>query len=266
MSKNLQDIFSSKNYNIIIANSAYDIKRELESLTTMRSKRVDGVLIVPATTEGKYIKAIKDSGVPVIILDRKMPEINIDTILVDNYKGGQEATNYLISLGHKKIGYIDRAIDHSHSLERKKGFMDALKENRIEFDKKNMIRGGFTFESGVEAVKILIRRNPEITALFSFNDTMALGAIRGLVDLGFKIPDDKSVIGVDDISLSCIFVPRLTTVHYPIKEIAVEATKLLLNRIKRPGFKKAREIIIHSKLVIRESAASVKNSKQKIAF
>lgn len=255
LSKNLEDIFSAKKYNIIVSNSAYDIKREIGSLATLISKKVDGVLIVPAASEGEHIKKIKESGIPIIILDRKMQGLNIDTVLVDNYKGCRDATNFLINMGHREIGYIDRIVDHSHSLERKKGFMDALKEKGIRIDDKNITRGGFTFQDGANSAKELVEKNPKISALFSFNDMNALGAIRGLADLGLKVPDDISVTGNDDIAISSIFIPRLTTVHYPIKEIALEASRLLLKRIKEPVFTKAREIIISPELIVRESVA-----------
>lgn len=255
LSKNLEDIFSAKKYNIIVSNSAYDIKREIGSLATLISKRVDGVLIVPAASEGEHIKKIKESGIPIIILDRKMQGLNIDTVLVDNYKGCKDATNFLINMGHREIGYIDRIEDHSHSLERKKGFMDALKEKGIRIDDENITRGGFTFQDGANSAKVLVEKNPKISALFSFNDMNALGAIRGLADLGLKVPDDISVTGNDDIAISSIFIPRLTTVHYPIKEIALEASRLLLKRMKEPVFTKAREIIISPELIVRESVS-----------
>ena len=263
LSKKIEDILFSRNYNVIICNSAYDIDRELEYLKTLRSKMVDGILIVPVTLESDYLKKFKKIGMPIVILDRSIPDINIDTILVDNFKSGYNAAKYLISLGHKNIGYIDRIYDHSHSLERKNGFFKAIKEQGLRLDEKNIVRGGFTFSSGESAVKELISRDSKITAIFSFNDINALGAMRGLTDLGFKIPEDISIIGNDDMPFSSIYVPSLTTIRYPASEMADKASNLLLKRITESDFKRIKKIIIPAELIIRESTARVKNTVKK---
>ncbi|MCL4377704.1 MAG: LacI family transcriptional regulator [Actinobacteria bacterium] len=254
--KNIEDILFSQNYNVIVCNSAYDIGRELEHLNTLRSKMVDGVIIVPATMDGKHLEKFRNIGIPIIILDRMIPDINEDTVLVDNYKGGYDAAKYLLSLGHTDVGYIDRISDHSHSLERKKGFAKAFEEQGLFFDTNNIVRGGFTFNAGIEAVKKLLEENSRITAIFTFNDINAFGAIRGLADLGLKVPEDISVIGYDGTPLSEIYIPRLTTVRYPIIEMADVVSKLLLKRIAEPVFKKAIKKIIPPELIIRESTRS----------
>ncbi|MHB1336313.1 MAG: LacI family DNA-binding transcriptional regulator [Candidatus Humimicrobiaceae bacterium] len=254
--KNIEDILFSQNYNVMVCNSAYDINRELEHLNTLRSKMVDGIIIVPATLEGKHLEKFKSTGIPVIVLDRMISDINIDTVLIDNYKGGYDAAKYLINSGHTDIGYIDRISDHSHSLERKRGFVKAFEENSLSFDADNIVRGGFTFNAGVEAVKKLLKGNSKITAIFTFNDINAFGAIRGLADLGLKVPEDISVIGFDDTPLSEIYIPRLTTIHYPIVEMASIVSKLLLKRIAEPVFKKAVKKIVPIELIIRESTRS----------
>jgi len=259
LSRCIEDNLFSKNYNIIVCNSAYDVRREIEHLKTLRSKMVDGILIIPATLTGEHLEKIKKAGIPIIILDRFLPDSSLDTILVDNYRGGYEAAEYLIKLGHRNIGYIDRIYDHSHSLKRKEGFMDVLKANSLSINKDNIIRGGFTFYEGVESVRMLIKNNPNLTAIFAFNDINALGAIRGLIDLGFRVPEDVSVMGMDDIMLSDIYIPRLSTVHYPVDEMARVASKLLQKRIEGPIFKKIEEITIPIKLIIRESTSRVKN-------
>lgn len=259
VSKNIENILFSSNYNVIVCNSSYDINRELEHLKTLRSKMVDGILIVPATFEGKYLEKFKNIGIPIVILDRNLPDINIDMIVADNYRGGYDVAKYLVSLGHTIIGYVDRIYDLPNSLERKNGFIQALKEKGILLNNEdNMVRGGITFNDGVEASKKILKKNPRITAIFSFNDINALGAIRGLAELGLRVPEDISVVGYDDIPVSSIYIPSLTTVCYPVSEMAKEASKLLLKRIAKPIFKKARRVVIPNELIIRESTANVK--------
>ena len=255
ISKSFEDIFFSKNYNIIVCNSAYDINREVEHLKNLRSKMVDGILMIPATLEGGYIKKIQSSGIPVVILDRKIPDLDVDYIMADNYQGGFEAGKYITDLGHINIGYIDRAYPHFHSIERKKGFEAALSQKGIQLSGSRIVKGGFTYQEGTEAVKKLLEAGPGLTAVFSFNDTNAFGAIRGLTNLGYKVPDDISVMGYDDIYLSSVYIPGLSTIHYPVEEMVKEASKTLLTRIKEPIFNKNKVVLLKTNLVIRESTA-----------
>lgn len=260
ISKSIEDILFSRDCNVIVCNSAYDIDRELEYLKTLRSKMVDGILIVPVTLNGEHLEKFKKTGVPIVVLDRSMPDINIDTILVDNFQSGYSAAKYLTSMGHRNIGYIDRIYDHSHSLERKKGFIKAMEEKGLALDDENIVRGGFTFNDGLVAVKELIKRNSKLTAIFSFNDINALGAMRGLTDLGLKIPEDISVMGNDDMPFSSIYNPSLSTIRYPTAEMAEKASNLLLKRIGKPDYKKTKKIVIPTELIIRESTSTAKKS------
>ncbi len=257
ISKKLEDTFFKKNYSIIVCNSSYKTEREIEHLKTLRSKMVDGIFVIPASTEGEHIEKIKRAGMPIVLLDRKILGLKVDYVLADNFQGGHEAGKYLINLDHENIGYIDRVYPHYHSIERKKGFEKALIEKGIPFGDENISKGGFSFNDGAKAAKELIEKNKKITAIFSFNDINALGAIRGFYDMGLKVPEDISVIGNDDINISSIFIPSLTTIHYPVREIVDKASATLLARIKQPIFKKSKELVIKPELIIRESTSTI---------
>jgi len=128
----IEDIFASYGYNIIVANSHYDLNKEIEILKMLRSKRVDGILIVPENTDPTYMENVNKSGIPVVIIEREIPGANLDSVLIDNRNGSFNATEYLVKLGHKNIGYLDRKVDKSHSIERKKGYFLALEKYNIE--------------------------------------------------------------------------------------------------------------------------------------
>jgi LacI family transcriptional regulator len=257
ISRSLEDIFFLKNYNIMICNSAYMIEREIEHLKNLRSRMVDGILMIPASTEGAHIQKIMSAGIPVVLLDRKIEGLETDYVLPANYQMGYMAGEYLTGLGHKNIGYIDRFGPHFHSIERVKGFKDAMAEAGIDFNDKNILEGGLSYDRGARAAKELIARDRQITALFCFNDINALGAIRGLSDIGLKVPEDISVMGIDDINISSIFIPGLTTLRYPVREMVDEAGKILFARIKNPAVKKYKEVSLRSELVIRGSTMRV---------
>jgi LacI family transcriptional regulator len=255
ISKNLEDIFFEKKYNIIVCNSSYKTAREIEYLKTLRSKMVDGIIMIPVSTEGGHIFNIRAAGLPIVLLDRRIAGLEFDYVLVDNHLGGYLAGKHLTGLGHKNIGYIDRISPHHHSIERRKGFEKALSEKGLVLG-DNIVRGGFSYKDGMEAGRNIIEKNRKITAVFSFNDINAIGAIRSFSDMGLEVPGDISVIGNDDISLSEIFIPRLTTIRYPVKEMVKEAASILLGRIKQPIFRKTKEIVIKPEIIIRESTSA----------
>jgi len=255
MSKKLEDVFFEKKYNIIVCNSSYDVRREIEHLRTLRSKMVDGILMVPASGEGGHILGIKEAGIPIILLDRKIYGVDVDYILADNHRAGYLAGRHLIGLGHSDIGYIDRAFPHYHSTKRKEGLQEALSEAGLELG-GSIVKGGFTYREGADAAAEMMEKNREVTAIFAFNDINALGAIRGLTDIGFRVPEDISVMGNDDIKLGEAFIPGLTTIHYPVEEMAEKAAGILLERIGQPGSGDLKEIILKTDIIIRESTAA----------
>jgi LacI family transcriptional regulator len=218
---------------------------------------VDGIIMIPASKEGGHIFNIRMAGIPIVLLDRRITGLDFDYVLADNHLGGYLAGKHLVELGHKNIGYIDRKNPHHHSIERKKGFEKALAEKGLDLG-ENTVRGGFSYKDGMKAARDIMEKNRNMTAVFSFNDINALGAIRGFSDMGLEVPGDISVMGNDDISLSEIFIPRLTTIHYPVKEMVEEAASILLGRIKQPIFRKTKEIVIKPEIVIRESTSARK--------
>jgi LacI family transcriptional regulator len=253
LSRSFEDTFFLKNCSMMICNSAYMIEREIEHLKNLRSKMVDGILMIPASTEGGHIQKIMSAGIPVVLLDRKIEGLEADYVLPANYRMGYMAGKYLTELGHRKIGYIDRFGPHFHSIERVKGFRAALAEAGIAVDDKDILAGGLSYDMGAQAAKEIIARDRQITALLCFNDINALGAIRGLSDIGLKVPEDISVMGIDDIDISSIFIPGLTTLRYPVREMVDEASKILFTRIKKPEVRKYREVSLEPELIIRGS-------------
>ena len=243
----------------MLCNSAYDYKRELTHISTLRSKSVDGMIIVPTTQEVDHINKLVERGLPIVVMDRMLPETKADIVLIDNFQGTHDATEYLIKLGHKHIGYINRPFDLPHSVDRLLGYEKALIENKLKFEDDLIIRGGFNYDDGAKAMDYLLNRKPLPTAVLAFNDITALGAMRRVQDSKLKVPDDISVIGFDDIPQSIYTYPRLTTVHFPRKRMAEAACKLLFRRIRSTKSDQKKEVILSLHLVVRESTAGKRN-------
>ena len=141
-----------------------------------------------------------------------------------------DGTNYLIGLGHSKIGFLtdaSRAI--SSGFQRLTGCRKAMEDEHLPFDDSYTQPGGMTYEDGYEGVAALIERHPDLTAIFAFSDDLAAGAIARLREMGRRVPEDISVLGFDDNSMARRFSPALTTVHQPMEQIAQKTLERLAN-------------------------------------
>lgn len=259
LAESIQKILFSSGYNLIICNTSYDSEIEKEAFNTLLMKKVDAIIAIPSDRQSEKLNEIKNIGIPIILIDRVIPNLVVDTVRVDNNKGTQEAINHLIKLGHRSIGYIDRKIDQSHSLEQKLGYKQALETHGIPYDASNVVRTeDYDYVSGIIAVKKLVQKNPQLTAVFAYYDITALGALRGLIEMGYRVPEDFSLIGYDGMPFTKVSTPRLTTVNFPVNRIARTTCDLLIKRLDREKeqHEKEKDIVIVPELIVRDSTAA----------
>lgn len=254
----IEDVMFGAGYSVVLCNSANDLAREKAHIRTLRSKRVDGLIIIPSINDPEPINRLVGNDLPVVIMDRAIPGVNTDVILVGDFMGMKEAAQYLLHLGHRRIGYVDRPVDLPHSRERFRGFQDALQDANINLPPELIVRGGFRYEDGAQAVKKLLRNRPQPTAVVFFNDISAIGALRAAIDQKMRVPEDLSLIGFDDIPYCAFSIPRLTTIHFPKREMALKAGELLLRRIELGEEHQFETVTLPAYLVIRESTAKPK--------
>jgi LacI family transcriptional regulator len=201
------------------------------------------------------VKFLLEQQIPVVVVDRDLPGVDVDGVLTDHHLGGYQATQHLIDLGHRRIACITGPFNGTPSARRAMGYRHALREAGLPDDPAFVLTGDYSPQSGLEAtVNLLALDNPP-TAIFACNDLMALGAIRAIMMRGLRVPDDISVVGFDNIELAAYSTPPLTTVAQPIMEIGSRAASLLIDRIQD----KRRDIqhpVLPTALIVRESAAA----------
>lgn len=157
---------------------------------------------------------------------------NLASVCLNDIETGKTAINYLHKMGHKKIGLITgTAVGEYAANNRLLGSVDALKEHGLLCNQTWYEESRFSLEGGYEAAKRLVERHPDITAVFAMADIMAIGAMRAFVDMGRRIPEDISVMGIDGISMTQFAIPRLTTLAQPFKELAALSVKLLARQL-----------------------------------
>jgi LacI family transcriptional regulator len=256
--RQVENLAYRQNYNVIVCNSSYNIDRENNNLEILQSKRVDGIIIIPETTSREIIDEIYRSGIPVVILERKINDTIADTVLVDNFKAGYEATKYLLDLGHRKIGYINRKFQKYHSIQRENGYIKALNEYNIKPNGDYIVSGDLSCESGFKAAELLLKQKNNVSAILAYGDFEAIGVIKAVLKNGLDVPGDISVIGSDDLPFCSYTSPELTTIHFPVKELVEKAMGILLPRINNIGMKKNILEVVSPYIVIRKSTSPLK--------
>jgi LacI family transcriptional regulator len=219
----------------------------------INERHVDG-LIVSGPTEDDYelVDAFREGAK--IVLMGKIRGSNIPFIDIDNIKGAEIATSHLVSLGHKDIAIITNAPDnYDSSKDRFEGYRQVLKKNKITLNDEWVFWGDRTPESGYEAMSKLLSRKPLPSAVFIASDTVALGALNACYEKNIRVPDDLAIVGFDDIALSRYVIPPLTTVHLPAYSLGLGAASMLIQQLN-DEFIESNEIILQTKLVIRESS------------
>jgi LacI family transcriptional regulator len=189
---------------------------------------------------------------PVVLVDRELPNIEVDAVLTDNRYGGYLATRHLIELGHQRIACITGPSIITTSAERVDGYRQALEESSLPYDESLILRGDYLPSSGLFATTALLDRAHPPTAVFALNDLMAVGALRAAIQRGCRVPEDLAVIGYDDIELACFTNPPLTTIAQPKHALGSQAASLLAERIAENS-RPSRRLVIPPVLIVRES-------------
>ena len=226
LARSVEDAASEQGFSVIFCKSTNPDK-ETEYLNVVIQKQVDGVLLVPAFSSLESIEFLQDCGVPFVVLDRRVPGLDVDIVRCDSKLGAYELTRHLLDLGHERIAALSGSRQVTTAADRVAGYRRALieaglGEHAIEF------YGDYTAKSGYEMAKqALATKQP--TALFGANNFIVLGAMRAVRETNLRVPDDISVVAFDDLLDVIGLEPFLTVIRQPAYEIGWQATALLLD-------------------------------------
>jgi len=252
----IEDGGFAEGYSVILCNSDLSDAKQAAYLEVLLSKRVDGVLLVSSVAQREPLEHVLAAGIPVVVVDRDVPDLPVDQVLVANDDGGYLAGQYLVQRGHRRIACITGINDETPSSGRVIGFRRALAEAGIALPPTAVVRGNERYAGGEEAMGELLRRDLGLTAVFVFNDVMAIGALTALRRAQLPVPDAISLIGFDNIVQSAATMPALTTVAQPVAELGQTSIRLLMSRILQPGEPCSR-ITLPTHLIERESVRDV---------
>lgn len=261
IAKKLEDKLNEENITLLIGNSAYTLEKEIKYIQEFASRRVDFLIIIPCAdslknnkNQAQLEKVLKECGLPFAVLDRRTNFNKHFEIANDDIYGAKIATTYLLEQGYRRIACITGPSNVSSSIDRLKGYKDALNEFNIDFDESLVKEGSYSNESGVRCVEELIKDNIDFDAVFAFNDLMAYGVYQVFGEHNISIPNDKAVVGCDDLYFSSLIIPQLTSIRPNLDEMISILSEMIINKTNRVGTH-----IIKPSLVIRNSVRGKKN-------
>lgn len=255
----------SGGYSVILCDTNEDPALERHYLSTLFSRRVDGVLLVP--TNSDFAQGKTPKRFPIVLIDRVPPGFTGPAVITDNFSAAYEGTRHLIELGHRHIAIITGPLTLSNGLDRLEGFRKALQEEHLFLPDEYLQHGDFRSKAGYECGLKLMRLPVPPTAVFSCNNQMTLGVMRALAEVRVPCPEAVSVLGFDDFEWSAYFRPRLTTIAQPTYEMGRQAMRMLLRKLQSSpeGDGPADEgreapLMLKAELRIRDSTAAPNSS------
>lgn len=232
-------------YRLLLCSSADDVEKEKTMISMLTSMNADGIIIT--TSNDELIPYINNSTIPIVVTDRQLEEsINCDYVHCDHYKSGRMAMEHLLECGCKNIVCIRASQYISSARARYEGYADVCKERGIA---QQIIDTEYSFEKGLEVTEKLLEIYPKVDGIIACNDMVAISVYKILNRHKIKVPQDVKLIGFDDIYISRLMTPEITTIGQPIHEMGKKAVELIVNEHKSAK----REYIFEPSLIIRET-------------
>ncbi len=235
----------------LITSGRSDLEREKQGIEALIRRQCDALILHVEAVSDEYLIELNKRKVPFVLVNRYIDEIAEQCITLDNLHGGYIATKHLLELGHRDIAYVTGLIWKTDTADRLSGHKKALEEAGVPFNDALYYEGDFTRESGIAAVEQLLESGQHFSAIVCANDEMASGVLTRIREAGCQIPEEVSVMGYDDINLASYLYPRLTTIKYPIEEMAAMAAKWVLKNVYQQELEVIRSFT--PKLVLRDS-------------
>lgn len=253
LARGVEDIAYTEGYNVFLCNTEEDNERELAVLQSLEEKRVDGIILCSSRLDEGDFEAALDPQTSVVLVNRLIEHHPSGAVTIADAEGASLAVRHLIARGHTAIGYLGGPARSYCGHRRAEGYRAALTEAGIALcsDYEQSCMG--TVEAGSRAAADLLQNHPEITALFCFNDLVAIGVLQSCARLGLSVPGDLAIVGFDDIPLASLVTPTLTTCRIPKYSMGSRAMRLLLDRINGCD-NDCLNVEIQPELIIRASA------------
>ncbi|MFD2671406.1 LacI family DNA-binding transcriptional regulator [Marinicrinis sediminis] len=248
-------------YDLLMSSGTTE-SEEMEAITRfVKGRRVDGVILLSSKKNDPTVKFLREQNFPFILIGRSDEHADVLSVDNDNVQAAYDVTKYLISLGHERIGFVSGPPQLVVSQDRLEGYKKALKESNLPMKSHWIVEGEFLQESGYRAMSMIMNLADRPTALIITDDLVAYGVVRGITELGYQVPDDISLFSFNNISISELTTPPLSSVDIGIYQMGYTASQALLRNIQEDQHDQRRIVIPH-RLIIRQSCAKM-NSQER---
>ncbi len=264
MARGVEDRAERDDYTVFLCNTDAEPRREAKYVQRLLSRQVEGIIFTSLRQDDEIVKRLVTDGFPVVLINRWVPEVEADYVGTDNVRGAIRATEYLIALGHTRIGFIGGAALSSSSSDRREGYLQALTKAGLSVEPELMLEGDLKQKGGYAAARRLLSLPKLPTAIFAANDLMALGVMEVAAERGVRIPEELSLIGYDDNPICALPGIELTTIRQPAYEMGKLAAELLLEKFRLGSNKDwvPRQVTLRSELVVRRTTAPPRMLKE----
>lgn len=244
-------------YNLILVNTHEDPELEERYITDLLRRDINGIIFSRVSDESHILARILEQNIPIVVIDRGLAGDKAASVVLDNQKAGYIAGRHLAGLGHRNLACVTGPLRISLCRDRLNGFQKALAEEGFPLPDSAVFEGDFKLGSGISAAEWLLRDRRGFSGVWAMNDVMALGMIKQMQQQGVRIPEDISLLGMDDSEIAEMVSPSLTTVHYPLEELADKAFEILFRQIET-NTRIVDTVILQPRLTIRDSTTRVK--------
>jgi LacI family transcriptional regulator len=250
------------NYDVMLYTSHRHPGKESFYVDAIVNGLTEGLLLIAPLVPTTYLDALRARHFPHVLIDQADATENSSVVEATNWQGAYEATRYLSQLGHTRIAFVKGSLVVRSAIDRLHGYKAALADCDIPFREKLVIEGEYQQPTSYEATRNLLQSvDPPPTAILASNDLSAFGAMDAARECGFRVPDDISVIGFDDVPQASFVFPRLTTVRQPLEQMGQVAVKMLLEQIENDGHPPQR-VALATQLVVRDSCGLYQAPKE----
>jgi LacI family transcriptional regulator len=259
VARGVEDVANAHNFNVFFCNTDENEAKQAAYLEALLRRRVDGVLLAPASSNGAPVNALLRQEVAVVVLDRRVQDAKVDTVRGDSVDGAYQLVHHLVALGHERIALLGGPADLSVSQERAAGYARALAEAGVPVDPALMRHGVFSVESGCAMAESLLAIRPLPTAIFATSNFIAAGALMAMRKAGLHMPGDLSVVVFDDLPDPYVTPPLLTVVVQPAYDLGQLAARRLLEKLEMDDEADdcdVREIVLPVRLIVRSSTGA----------
>jgi LacI family transcriptional regulator len=252
-----EDVARRAEYRVILCDTRADLELEREVIEEMLAHRVEGIAIAPVSDRSRtHLRRLAKFGVPFVLIDRTVAGVDSDVIVGDNARGARRLVDHLISLGHRRIGFIVESDDVSTARDRRRGYEAALEAAGLPLDPALIARVTADPEGGLEGMRRLLALDERPTAVFTVNNLVAVGAIEGVRAAGLDVPDDVALVCFDDIEYASRLYPFLTVMAQPAETLGSLGTQLLLERIDGRARDQSRVVVLPAQFIVRKSCGA----------